>query len=80
MVAGRAVGRGSEREVTVFDSVGFALEDFSALRYLRRLHLEQRGNAPQLDLVPSLADPKDLFGSMPQSSPRTARAKVEAVA
>ncbi len=80
VVAGRAVGRGSEREVTVFDSVGFALEDFSALRYLRRLHLEQRGNAPQLDLVPSLADPKDLFGSMPQSSPRTARAKVEAVA
>lgn len=80
VVAGRGVGRGSEREVTVFDSVGFALEDFSALRYLRRLHLEQRGNAPQLDLVPSLADPKDLFGSMPQSSPRTARAKVEAVA
>lgn len=78
VVAGRAQGRGSDREVTVFDSVGFALEDFSSLRYLHRLHLEQRGTTPQLDLVPSLADPKDLFGSMTQAY--APRVKVEAVA
>ncbi len=62
VLAGRAPGRASDREVTVFDSVGFALEDFSALRYLRHLHHEERGARPQIDLVPTLEDPKDLFG------------------
>jgi ornithine cyclodeaminase len=52
----------SDREVTVFDSVGFALEDFSALRYLRRIHQELRGSQQQIDLVPDLENPKDLFG------------------
>jgi ornithine cyclodeaminase len=46
----------------VFDSVGFALEDFSSLRYLRRIHHEERGARAQIDLVPELEDPKDLFG------------------
>lgn len=68
IVAGRARGRMSDREVTLFDSVGFALEDFTAMRYLHRLHREQRGAAAQLDLVPTLADPKDLFGSMAHAS------------
>jgi ornithine cyclodeaminase len=62
VLAGRAPGRASEREVTVFDSVGFALEDFSALRYLRRIHQEERGAHSRIDLLPELADPKDLFG------------------
>ncbi len=62
VLAGRAPGRGSEREVTIFDSVGFALEDFSALRYLMRIHQEERGGERQIDLVPDLEDPKDLFG------------------
>lgn len=62
VLAGRASGRGSEREVTIFDSVGFALEDFSSLRYLMRIHQEERGSAGQIDLVPDLEDPKDLFG------------------
>jgi ornithine cyclodeaminase len=46
----------------VFDSVGFALEDFSALRYLRRIHHEERGAHAQIDLLPQLEDPKNLFG------------------
>jgi ornithine cyclodeaminase len=62
VLAGRAPGRASDREVTVFDSVGFALEDFSALRYLMRLHHEERGARSQIDLLPTLEDPKDLFG------------------
>jgi ornithine cyclodeaminase len=62
VLAGRAPGRAHEREVTVFDSVGFALEDFSALRYLRRIHHEERGAHASIDLLPELADPKDLFG------------------
>jgi len=62
VLAGRAPARANEREVTVFDSVGFALEDFSALRYLRRIHHEERGAHSRIDLLPRLADPKDLFG------------------
>jgi len=61
VVAGRASGRAHEREVTIFDSVGFALEDFSALRYLHRLHSEARGACTGIDLVPELGNPKDLF-------------------
>src|SRR6202046_2276872 len=44
VLAGRRPGRVGDREVTVFDSVGFALEDFSSLRYLRRIHQELRGS------------------------------------
>ncbi|HVN46098.1 MAG TPA: ornithine cyclodeaminase [Steroidobacteraceae bacterium] len=62
VLAGRAVGRRHAGEVTVFDSVGFALEDFSALRYLRTIHQQERGAQVQIDLIPSLRDPKDLFG------------------
>jgi ornithine cyclodeaminase len=62
VLAGRRPGRVGEHEVTVFDSVGFALEDFSSLRYLRRIHQESRGLQQQIDLVPDLENPKDLFG------------------
>ena len=61
VLSGAAPGRRGAHEVTVFDSVGFALEDFSALRYLMRIHQEERGGRPQVDLVPDLEDPKDLF-------------------
>jgi ornithine cyclodeaminase len=46
----------------VFDSVGFALEDYSALRFLHLLLKEEKGSARQIDLVPLLDDPKDLYG------------------
>jgi len=68
VLAGTASGRASAREVTIFDSVGFALTDFSALRYLYRLNREQR--SAQVDLVPELADPKDLFGGLHAQSNR----------
>ena len=61
VLAGRVPGRLSDREVTIFDSVGFALEDFSSLRYLLRVHHEERGAHTQVDLLPELDDPKDLF-------------------
>jgi len=54
-------GRASDAEVTIFDSVGFALQDFSALRYLYRLHQQCRGTRVGIDLIPELQDPKDLF-------------------
>ena len=61
VVRGRLPGRANEREVTVFDSVGFALNDFSSLRYLRRLNAEQPDGGQRIDLIPELDDPKDLF-------------------
>jgi ornithine cyclodeaminase len=64
VLSGTARARTSDAEVTIFDSVGFALEDFSALRYLHRLHQEERGTKREIDLIPALADPKDLFGEM----------------
>jgi ornithine cyclodeaminase len=62
IVRGAAAGRGSRDEVTVFDSVGFALEDYSALRFLRRLLDEDAAQRRRIDLLPELGDPKDLFG------------------
>lgn len=62
VVRGEVPGRSSREEVTVFDSVGFALEDFSALRFLYELLRERRTAARQIDLIPALDDPKDLFG------------------
>lgn len=61
VVTGAAPGRRTAAEVTVFDSVGFAIEDFSTLRYLRDL-TTRTGLFTELDLVPRMADPKDLFG------------------
>jgi ornithine cyclodeaminase len=61
VLSGAAPGRRRADEVTIFDSVGFALEDFSSLRYLLRIHQEERGQKAQVDLVPDLDDPKDLF-------------------
>ncbi len=60
VLAGEASGRQDPAEVTVFDSVGFALEDFSALRYLDE-HVDARFTR-EIDLVPHLDDPKNLYG------------------
>ena len=60
VLAGKSPGRRDAHEVTVFDSVGFALEDFSALRYLDD-HIDAH-HAQQIDLVPVLDNPKDLYG------------------
>jgi ornithine cyclodeaminase len=63
VVAGRTFGRSGPAEVSIFDSVGFALNDFSALRYLYRLDRELAGGS-RIDLIPGLDDPKDLFGEL----------------
>ncbi|MES2127497.1 MAG: ornithine cyclodeaminase [Pseudomonadota bacterium] len=61
VLAGHAPGRSDGQQVTVFDSVGFALEDFAALRYLHEVALAQ-GMGEPLGLIPDLPDPKNLFG------------------
>jgi len=63
VLLGQARGREHDDQWTVFDSVGFALEDFSALRWLRDSARELKLGTPT-ELVPTLADPKDLFGQV----------------
>jgi ornithine cyclodeaminase len=60
VITDQATGRTSTEQVTVFDSVGFAIADFSALRYL---HDAVKGTAfcEEIDLIAEPADPKDLF-------------------
>jgi ornithine cyclodeaminase len=62
LLGGAAPGRSSDAAITIFDSVGFALQDYSALRFLHGLLHEERGSHRKIDLVPKLDDPKDLYG------------------
>ena len=71
----RAPGRSSEAQVTVFDSVGFALEDYSALRFMRDA-AQQLGIGQLVSLIPELANPKDLF-SLIRPAPSAALARVQ---
>jgi ornithine cyclodeaminase len=61
VLSGLRTGRDSNEQVTVFDSVGFALEDYSALRFVYEA-AQQDGVGERLALIPALADPKNLFG------------------
>jgi ornithine cyclodeaminase len=63
VLQGEACGRQGADEVTVFDSVGFALEDYSALRFMRD-SARRLGVGRPIALIPELADPKNLFGSI----------------
>ncbi len=68
VLKGMQRGRTSESEVTIFDSVGFALEDLSALRYLHQL--SGASNIGQhIEIVPRVHDPKDLYGYAMERSP-----------
>ena len=61
VLAGQAEGRQSRDQVTVFDSVGFALEDFAALAWLYET-AQRLGLGRPIELVPQNPDPKNLFG------------------
>lgn len=61
VLTGAADGRRAAAELTVFDSVGFALEDYSALVVLHEA-AQALGLGEWIDLVTRPADPKDLFG------------------
>ena len=61
VLTGEVSGRDDAAQITVFDSVGFALEDYSALRLLRDCAREL-GLGEPVDITPAMDDPKDLFG------------------
>ena len=70
VVSGQAPGRRGADQITIFDSVGFAIEDFSALRYLRDRMLDA-GDGTRLNLLASPDDPRDLFGLLSARERRT---------
>ncbi len=61
VMTGEKPGRMGDRQITLFDSVGFAIEDFSALRYV---HSRIMGTPfyTKLDMLADPDDPRDLFG------------------
>lgn len=61
VLTGQVQGRENDRAITLFDGVGFAIEDFSALRWLRDA-LESSGRYQELDMIADPDDPRDLFG------------------
>ncbi len=63
VITGQTAGRTDPRQITLFDSVGFAVEDFSALRYIRG-QLAKTGLFIDLDMIADPDDPRDLFGML----------------
>jgi ornithine cyclodeaminase len=60
VLGGHAPGRANDAQITLFDSVGFAMEDFSALRYVHD-RAQALGIGGAIPLIPALQDPKDLY-------------------
>ncbi|WP_420960482.1 ornithine cyclodeaminase [Brucella sp. IR073] len=61
VIAQEKPGRVSDRQITLFDSVGFAVEDFSVLRFLRDM-VQGTAFYADIDLIAEPSDPRDLFG------------------
>ena len=70
VMTGKVEGRRSDEQITLFDSVGFAIEDFSALRYVRD-QLERTGHYIELDMLADPDDPRDLFGMLVRNEQHT---------
>ncbi|MGC1489411.1 MAG: ornithine cyclodeaminase [Albidovulum sp.] len=63
VITGTATGRSDARQITLFDSVGFAIEDFSALRYIHD-QLQTLPYSEPMDMIADPDDPRDLFGML----------------
>jgi ornithine cyclodeaminase len=61
VITGQSPGRTSDYQITVFDGVGFAIEDFSALPWLRE-RLTKPSYFQLLDMIADPDDPRDLYG------------------
>jgi ornithine cyclodeaminase len=57
VLQGQAPDRKSAPELSLFDLVGFALEDYSAQRFMGDIARE-RGPGQWVSLIPSLPNPK----------------------
>jgi ornithine cyclodeaminase len=63
LINGSKKGRETDQEITVFDCVGVALEDYSVLRLVYEL-AQKYTIGEEKDLIPVLSDPKDLFSKV----------------
>ena len=63
VIMGQAQGRRDNRQITLFDSVGFAIEDFSALRFALNA-VQGTPFYTELDMIADPDDPRDLFGML----------------
>ena len=66
VIGDSAKGRQDDKQITVFDGVGFAVEDFSTLRYVYD-RLRNTNFYQQLDMIADPDDPRDLFGMLQRS-------------
>ena len=67
VMTSQAEGRRDAQQITLFDSVGFATEDFSALRYIRD-QLANHDTFIELDMLADPDDPRDLFGMVARAA------------
>ncbi|WP_298428960.1 ornithine cyclodeaminase [uncultured Jannaschia sp.] len=65
--SGEVPGRTSDGQITLFDSVGFATEDFSALRHIHG-EMKRTGFYVDLDMLADPDDPRDLFGMVSRAA------------
>lgn len=63
VIAGRAPGRVNSNQITLFDGVGFAVEDFAALRYVHA-RVKGTGFVQNLDMIADPDEPRDLYGML----------------
>ena len=61
--SGKTQGRTDAKQITLFDSVGFAIEDFSALRTVMTA-IKGTDFFIDLDMLADPDDPRDLYGML----------------
>lgn len=67
VISGKKAARENDQEITFFDSVGFALEDFSILKLVYQL-AQDMNLGEEIDLIPELENAKDLFSVLKNQS------------
>lgn len=67
VLRGDAPGRTAADDITLFDSVGFALEDYAAMRLLYE-QANALGLGRDIALIPELEDPRNLYAMLSTAS------------
>ena len=70
LVTGVKKGRVNDKEITLYDSVGIALEDYSVLRLTYEL-AEKYHIGEDFTFTPVLSDQKDLIGILKKNKTQT---------
>ncbi|EJF89320.1 ornithine cyclodeaminase [Bartonella tamiae] len=63
VIVGKKQGRTHNKQNTLFDSVGFAIEDFSALRYIYD-QMQNTKFCEELDMIADPDQPRDVYGML----------------